>query len=164
MCSSDLVVFLITMEVYIQQSTLILYDAVKCYSPSKSKVSAKRRKTRNDLTLTKSQSNDYFAMRAETNIRERSCTIAEPFSTETETLTQEMRDRVLHTMISRPELFRNTSSPSPNSRLSKIEVSHPCRPFPSLWSVKIFSIFPSFSTRIQQNKFIFADCQILLKY
>jgi hypothetical protein len=40
----------------------------------------------------------------------------------TETLTQEMRDRVLHNMISRPELFRNTSSPSPNPRLSKIEL------------------------------------------
>lgn len=107
------------MEVYIQPTSFIVYKAL---SP-KSK-SAKRRKTRNDLSLTKSQSNDYFAIKAEANNRERSCTIAEPFSPETETLTQEMRDRVLHNMISRPELFRNTSSPSPNPRLSKIEVSH----------------------------------------
>ncbi len=136
------------MEVYIQSSSFILYDSVKRASPSKSKA-AKRRKTRNDLTLTKSQSNDYFAMRAETNIRERSCTFAEPL-TETETLTQEMRDRVLHNMISRPELFRNTSSPAPNPRLSRIEVSHLCRLSPfSLCPVKIFSILGQ-----EQNLFL----------
>lgn len=110
------------MEVYVQPANFIVYKALKKSAPAKSK-SAKRRKTRNDLSLTKSQSNDYFAIKAESNGRERSCTIAEPFLPETETLTQEMRDRVLHTMISRPELFRNTSSPSPNPRLSKIEVS-----------------------------------------
>ncbi len=108
------------MEVYIQPTSYVVYNVLKRSSPSKSR--AKRRKTRNDLSLTKSQSNDYFALKSEAS-RERSCTIAEPFSTETETLTQEMRDRVLHNMISRPELFRNTSSPAPNPRLSKIEVS-----------------------------------------
>eukprot|EP00029_Vermamoeba_vermiformis_P011266 TRINITY_DN614_c0_g1_i3.p1 TRINITY_DN614_c0_g1~~TRINITY_DN614_c0_g1_i3.p1 ORF type:complete len:515 (-),score=133.04 TRINITY_DN614_c0_g1_i3:175-1719(-) len=113
------------MEVYIQPTSYIVYKALKHSSPAKSSSSkskaAKRRKTRNDLSLTKSQSNDYFSIKAEAS-RERSCTIAEPFSTETETLTQEMRDRVLHTMISRPELFRNTSSPAPNPRLSTLEL------------------------------------------